>query len=216
MGCLPWSLSPSPPTLLCLHADHLASLDSVDKVDPSNAPQMQLLHRCFAHNMATVNFWLNCCVFKDQTQQYPKSLIANSWHLADGPHVVGFSGTNDNHRLLPLQAKQAMLKGGEGGDNLESLRITNGQMLDCIIKCTHGYKTLLVVSESPGFHSDAEEGDATAGWCWTCLSQLTACPPWPPLLHPSLISLISHSALYSPIVALQSFLAQVVWTYFDG
>ena len=35
-------------------------------------------------------------------------------------------------------------------------------------------------------------------------------------LHPSLISLISHSALSSPIVALQSFLAQVVWTYFDG
>jgi hypothetical protein len=34
-------------------------------------------------------------------------------------------------------------------------------------------------------------------------------------LHPSLIGLISYSALSSPIGMLQSFLAQLVFSYFD-
>jgi hypothetical protein len=63
---------------------------------------------------------------------------------------VGFSGTNDNHRLLPRQVEQAMLRAGEGGNNLESLCITNGQMLECMIRCTQGYETLSVVSEGRG------------------------------------------------------------------
>lgn len=133
---------------------------------------MQLLHRYFAHNMATVNFWLNFCVLKDQTQQYPKSLIANSWHLADGPHVVGFSGTNDNHRLLPRQVKQAMLRDSEGGDNLQSLRITNGQMLECMIRCTHGYKTLPVVSEKGDIPADAAPSR-----CWSPPTDRLPCLP---------------------------------------
>jgi hypothetical protein len=35
-------------------------------------------------------------------------------------------------------------------------------------------------------------------------------------LHPSIIGLISFSALSSPMAVLQSFLARLVFTYFDG
>ncbi|GLC47557.1 hypothetical protein PLESTB_000000900 [Pleodorina starrii] len=49
--------------------------------------------------------------------------------------VVGFSGTNDNHRLLPLQVHQAH-------PEESSLRATNGKMLSVILNNTLGYTTL--------------------------------------------------------------------------
>lgn len=65
------------------------------------------MHSYFSHNMAVVNFWLYYCVLSKETGQYPKRLVATSWNLADNVdgRVVGFSGTNDNHRLLPLQVR---------------------------------------------------------------------------------------------------------------
>ena len=86
--------------------------------------QMDQLHTHFSHNMAAVDFWLNSCVLPKETQQYPQRLVANAWHLADSPSgcVVGFSGTNDNHRLLPLQVKQHLAVE-------ETLQATNGKML---------------------------------------------------------------------------------------
>ena len=58
--------------------------------------------------MECINFWLDNCVLPQDTTQYPQRMIANAWHLADNPmegndHMAGFSGTNDTHRLLPLQ-----------------------------------------------------------------------------------------------------------------
>jgi hypothetical protein len=98
----------------------------------------------YSHNMAVIDFWLNKCIFPSQTQQFPQRLAANSWHLANTAGgtrtVVGFSGTNDNHRLLPLQVKQAF-------DLPEpSLKATNGNMLATIIKDTvkGGYTTINV------------------------------------------------------------------------
>jgi hypothetical protein len=40
--------------------------------------------------------------------QYPERMQCSAWHLADNPRgrVAGFSGTRDNHRLLPLQVAQ--------------------------------------------------------------------------------------------------------------
>jgi hypothetical protein len=61
--------------------------------------------------METINFWLENCVLKQETTQYPQRMTMNAWHLADNPlvggaHMTGFSGTSDNHRLLPLQVSK--------------------------------------------------------------------------------------------------------------
>lgn len=66
--------------------------------------------RYLSHNMAVVDFWLNFCVFPAETQQYPQRLAANAWHVAENARreVAGFSGTNDNHRLLPTQVMGAI------------------------------------------------------------------------------------------------------------
>ena len=88
--------------------------------------------------MLVIDFWVNFCVFPRETQQFPKRMTANSWHVAENPRagaVVGFSGTNDNHRLLPLQVRQAKLEE-------PSLKGTNGRMLDLVLRHTNCYTTL--------------------------------------------------------------------------
>ena len=66
---------------------------------------MELLFRVYAHNMRAVNFWLAMLVLPTETLTFPERLVANAWHLADNvlQNVAGFSGTNDNCLLLPLQ-----------------------------------------------------------------------------------------------------------------
>jgi hypothetical protein len=124
-------------------ADVLGAVDDVAKVDTSNAVQVQRLHSVFSHNTATVNFWLNLIVFPAETSQYPQRLVASAWHLAAGQSVVGFSGTNDNHRLLPLQVKQATLEE-------PLLKGTNGKMLHIMLRHTTGCTTLAVSLQSGG------------------------------------------------------------------
>ncbi|KAG2494612.1 hypothetical protein HYH03_007377 [Edaphochlamys debaryana] len=117
--------------------EHLPLLDSAAKLDPSNPTQMQLLHAYFAHNTAAVDFWLTYCVLPTETRQFPQRLAASAWHLAGrgGGGVVGFSGTNDNHRLLPLQMHKAE-------PEEPSLAATNGKMLHVILEHSLGFTTL--------------------------------------------------------------------------
>ena len=111
------------------------------KVDTSNPQQMRRLLRCFSHNMAAVDFWLAFVVLPAETGQYPQRLAASAWHLAEGGGdtqgrgVVGFSGTNDNQLLLPLQVHQAAVPGHP------ALAATNGMMLHMLL-CTAAYDTL--------------------------------------------------------------------------
>eukprot|EP00775_Hariotina_reticulata_P004976 gene4976-5218_t len=119
---LPLSLKPY------FTADQLSTIDSVAKLDLTNALQLQQLHATFSHNRAAVNFFLSNCVLPTDMQQYPLRLTGTSWDLAQNAvrAVVGFSGTNDHHRLLPLPVHQA-----EPAD--EQLKGTNGKMLDLLM-----------------------------------------------------------------------------------
>ena len=59
-------------------------------------------------------------------------LTATSWNLAQNKSnsIVGFSGTNDNHRILPLQVRQYFASKEEHTDPiLNNLEGTNGRML---------------------------------------------------------------------------------------
>lgn len=94
-----------PSSGLLYHTGVWSLIDDVSKLDPSNAVQLDLLLASFGHNMLTIDFFLNFCVFPRDTRQFPQRLTANSWHIAENREgaVVGFSGTKDTHRLLPLQ-----------------------------------------------------------------------------------------------------------------
>jgi hypothetical protein len=69
--------------------------------------------------------------------QYPHRLVANSWNLAqnEGSRAVGFSGTNDNHLILPLQILQYLPWNTED-ETWKQLLSTNGRMLDIMLQQT--------------------------------------------------------------------------------
>ena len=105
-------------------SEETSKLDSVTKVDLSNASMLCLMLKYYRYNMRTINFWLDKLVFPTETMQFPRRLVANSWHLADNArnNVIGFSGTNDNKILLPLQVTQS-------AQDIPQLEATNGKML---------------------------------------------------------------------------------------
>ncbi|CAN0510754.1 unnamed protein product, partial [Discosporangium mesarthrocarpum] len=84
-------------------------IDKVFKVDLTNESQLDVLHTHFRRNFEVINFWLNNLLLPEETKQFPKSLSTSAWftaHNRDGS-IVGFSGTKDNHRLLPLQVRKS-------------------------------------------------------------------------------------------------------------
>jgi len=119
------------------------SISCVDKIDLSNASQMEVLYANYRKNPATINHWLNTFVFPTDMCQYSKRLVANPWHLAENTDrkVVGFSGTNDNHLILPLQVKQH-LPWSTTNSLWRELLGTNGKMLDVVTNRTLSCKML--------------------------------------------------------------------------
>ncbi|KAG2451920.1 hypothetical protein HYH02_003695 [Chlamydomonas schloesseri] len=124
--------------------DELARFADVNQLDASSSSQMAAMHRHLRRNTAVVDFWLRFCVLPAETRQYPQRLAASAWDLAAaGARVMGFSGTNDNYRLLPLRVHQAPA--------VEPLlKATNGRMLDVIIKHTRGFHTLPSAEDAGG------------------------------------------------------------------
>eukprot|EP00899_Mesostigma_viride_P019524 jgi/Mesvir1/27573/Mv07318-RA.1 len=112
-------------------AEEWASIDMVEKVDLTNALKLALLHRRLGRNMGVINFWLSYCLFPRETNQFEKKMSASAWDLAqasgDKGFVVGFSGTNDLHRLMPLQVHQNHL-------DLPELQGTSGKMLALLLR----------------------------------------------------------------------------------
>ena len=106
-----------------------ASIDTIKKVDTSNTLQFALLCRTFRHSMDAINFWLRNTIFPTQTQQYPKRIKATAWHMRgpDAGIAIGFSGTNDHHRLLPAHVHQLPPPD-------DSLQATNGRMLSMLLE----------------------------------------------------------------------------------
>jgi hypothetical protein len=105
-----------------------STIDDIKKIDLTNSLQLQTLFGQYQFSVEAVNFWLNNCLFP-QTKQYPQKMGTSAWHLLpQNAESIGFSGTNDNHRLLPLHVKQ-----NEPESN--SLRATNGEMLEKLLHC---------------------------------------------------------------------------------
>eukprot|EP00903_Cladosiphon_okamuranus_P011180 g10551.t1 len=95
--------------------------------------------------LRVVNSWLGFIVLPVETKLSPKYIGTNAWFLANNAtgEVSGFSGTNDNHRLLPLQVHK------NSDDSLPSLSGTNGKMLELMLR-TERYVTLGMSSREAG------------------------------------------------------------------
>ncbi|KAE9317256.1 hypothetical protein PF008_g18790 [Phytophthora fragariae] len=115
-----------------LNAEERKALCDVRHVSLADARQFETLCRVYKFCMEMINFYFNTCVFPKDTQQYPQRLSRTAWNLAAGDNNIGFSGTNDNHRLLPLSVTQRE-------PNEHSLLGTNGKMIDKILQVTHSY-----------------------------------------------------------------------------
>lgn len=121
------------PILPELSPEEKLMMDLVTKLDLTNSVQMELLLSKLKYSVETINFWINTKVLRRDTAQYPKRIMASAWHLVNGTNCHGFSGTNDNYRLLPLPVKQS---------EPEVLSSTNGRMLECLLHYTMDYSTL--------------------------------------------------------------------------
>jgi hypothetical protein len=110
--------------------DDRETMDQIEKIDLSNAAQLELLTKHYRFNMHTINFWLNECVFPTETMQYPHRLVATAWHLANNANqlVAGFSGTKDLELLMPLQVRRVR-------PTDKVLLATDGKMLSLLLKC---------------------------------------------------------------------------------
>eukprot|EP00979_Chaetoceros_neogracilis_P009353 scaffold2117_cov245-Chaetoceros_neogracile.AAC.1 len=119
------------------------AVNKIDKIDLTNKSQFHVLYEHFHKNPETINYFLNATIFPRYLDHYPQRLIATPWHLASNKDgcAIGFSGTNDNHLILPLQLKK-YLPWGTYHSIWRSLLSTNGKMLDLVINKTRFCKEL--------------------------------------------------------------------------
>ncbi|KAK0245427.1 hypothetical protein EDD85DRAFT_917513 [Armillaria nabsnona] len=81
----------------------------------------------FCHNHAVVDFFLSHVVFPKHAKEFPQKISTSGWDLAAtrSKYTTGFSGTNDNHHLLPLSIQQYDPVGQQS---------TNAKVLDCLLR----------------------------------------------------------------------------------
>jgi hypothetical protein len=113
--------------------DH-RKIESIRKIDVDNRIQFNLCCKYFRRSMDAICFWMNNRVFPIETFQFPEKRASSAWNLAT-ESTIGFSGTDDNRFLIPLQVKQI-------AQASEELRATNGSMIECIVACTQDVEVL--------------------------------------------------------------------------
>ncbi|KAE9035103.1 hypothetical protein PR002_g7757 [Phytophthora rubi] len=133
-----------------LDSEDQKTLCDVRHISLSDARQFATLCRVYKFCMEAINFYLNTCVFPRDTQQYPQRLSRTAWNLAAGDSNIGFSGTNDNRRLLPLSVTQ--LEPNESG--------TNGEMIDKIVKVARGCERVQALIDTGALLAGVANHDA--------------------------------------------------------
>ncbi|CAB9519066.1 Protein of unknown function (DUF3645) [Seminavis robusta] len=115
-----------------VNRNEMIKFDSIRKVDLYNSDQLELMYQALWKSMKVASFWMNNFVFPQETHIFPQRRVTSAWDLVTGSsehNAMGFSGTEDNRKLLPLSVRQIE-------HDLPELRATNGAMIDRILKCT--------------------------------------------------------------------------------
>ncbi|KAM3439603.1 hypothetical protein MY4824_002595 [Beauveria thailandica] len=124
-----------------------ASLRHWNSLDPENDLQVETLWGYLRFDRTVINHHLNTYVFPRYAKQFPVKLLASGWDIpllqptdSGQQHslTTGFSGTNDNKRILPQTIKQ---------NDLRRLLHTNAEVL-----------CYLLESRNAGCHLTAVEG----------------------------------------------------------
>lgn len=102
-------------------------IDNEQKVDPTSHSQLKVLYAAFHKNFRTICFFLQECVLPIETMTFPQQMRSTCWWLSDCKNLVGFSGTDDSKRLLPMHVKQTQ-------PNVEEILATNGEMCCRIVE----------------------------------------------------------------------------------
>ncbi|KAK0208018.1 hypothetical protein DFS33DRAFT_1300737 [Desarmillaria ectypa] len=81
----------------------------------------------FHCNRAVIDFFLSRVVFPKHAKEFPQKISTSGWDLAASrsKYTTGFSGTNDNHHLLPLSIRQYDPVKQQG---------TNAKVLNCLLR----------------------------------------------------------------------------------
>lgn len=110
-----------------------SELQHISGVNIKDAEQCsQCLRPFFYHNQAVVDFFLSHVVFPKYAKEFPQKISASGWDLAAtrSNYTTGFSGTNDNHHLLPLSIQQNDPVKQQG---------TNAKVLNCLLRSENNY-----------------------------------------------------------------------------
>ncbi len=99
--------------------------------------QLELLGVAFRYNVIVIDYFLNNFVFPRHAKQFKQKLQSNGWDIpvfqisprdqptgATQPLTTGFSGTNDNRTMLPLNIQQ---------QGLAPLSHTNAEVLSYLL-----------------------------------------------------------------------------------
>lgn len=118
------------------------SLQHWNMLNTDNEPQMKELWEAVRFDKNLLNYFLNTFAFPAHAKQFGVKLQASGWDIPlfskNGSRTnltTGFSGTNDNKRILPFTIRQ---------DDLSSLMHTNAEVLTYLLepRNQHVYQTV--------------------------------------------------------------------------
>ncbi|UZP43159.1 hypothetical protein NXS19_010975 [Fusarium pseudograminearum] len=152
--------------------------------------QMEDLWKHMRFNTGIVNYFLNNFAFPQHAKQFGVKLQASGWDIpllsneasTSKTLTTGFSGTNDNKRLLPQTVKQ---------DDLPSLVQTNAEVLSYLLEprnqCCYeavdingrhltekgllellGYRDIRILIDAGAYILEMENQDLAAAWLEIC------------------------------------------------
>lgn len=116
------------------------SLRAWSSINVEDEPQVNTLFDLLHLQMPVVNYFLNHFVFPQYARTFARKLVSSAWDIAlpnnqggenpdspgcSNPLTVGFSGTNDNKILLPLNVAQ---------NDLPDLAHTNAEVLTTLLQ----------------------------------------------------------------------------------
>ena len=124
------------------NVDILPSLRDVRGINIDDGEQIHdVLWPMFRRNRSVINFYMDHFVFPEAAKDFPYKLPSSGWDLAERRRhpMTGFSGTNDNHYLIPTSVHQI---------DQEEQRATNALVLGYLLQPDNKYGLCFESSQS--------------------------------------------------------------------
>ena len=136
-----------------------SSLREWNGINVDDEAQLTEIWQHVRHKIVVIDYFLNHFVFPKHAKQFEIKMQASGWDIplcpqernlstiqraggqSIGPMTTGFSGTNDNRSLLPLNIRQ---------EDLYGLSHTNAEVLTYLLQ--HRNRTYVVAADAGGRH----------------------------------------------------------------